>query len=403
MESRLDTPDVAIVGAGVVGAALAYELARRRQRVAVVERGEAPGLGASRWSLGGTNWLSAAMNPRLRDLCREGLNRHQTLSGELGTDSGFRARPILVLAPTDDALAGLAAFIENGRAHGFGGRIVDQAELSRLEPTLKPGAAVGAGLCDLGWLDTVQATRAWMTGASTLGASIRTGVEVQAVHLDGPRPRVETSAGPIEAGRVVVAAGAWMGRLLRQSGLSAPLVYTHAEILESEPLPPTFNHVVVSANQSRAVLEAEIARPEHRTRFESEDGSEFGALSVELGVVQRADGRVRLGQLSRGIAGILDGPRADGEAAIRAEVAQYFPELAQQPAHLHSRPVSFSADRLPVAGPLPGQPDCWLIGGLVSPLIYLPALAAQVAASLTGERVASLEPFGLDRLAQPAT
>jgi len=196
----------------------------------------------------------------------------------------------------------------------------------------------------------------------------------------------------------VLAAGAWMGRLLRQSGLAAPLVHTHAEILESEPLPPTFNHVVVSANQSRAVLEAEIARHEHRTRFESEDGSELGSLSVELGVVQRADGRVRLGQLSRGIAGILDGPRPDGEAAIRAEVARYFPELARQPARLHSRPVSFSADRLPIAGPLPGQPDCWLIGGLVSPLIYLPVLASLVAASLTGERVAGLEPFGLDRL-----
>ena len=57
----------------------------------------------------------------------------------------------------------------------------------------------------------------------------------------------------------------------------------------------------------------------------------------------------------------------------------------------------------PVAGPLPGRTDCWLIGGLVSPLIYLPVLASLVAASLTGERVASLEPFGLDRLAQPAT
>src|SRR4051794_15412640 len=104
METRLDAPDVVIVGAGVVGAALAYELARLRQRVLLLERAEGAGLGASRWSLGGTHWLSAAMDPRLRDLCREGLDRHQALSGELGTDSGFQARPILVLAPTEEAL-----------------------------------------------------------------------------------------------------------------------------------------------------------------------------------------------------------------------------------------------------------------------------------------------------------
>jgi glycine/D-amino acid oxidase-like deaminating enzyme len=404
MEARVDAPDVVIVGAGVVGAAVAYELARRGQRVLVLERAERAGLGASRWSLGSTAWLGAAMDPHLRDLCFAGLERHQALSDELGTDSGFRPRPILVLAPSAEALAGLVPLIENGRAHGFGGRMVDAAEVARLEPTLVPGSAVGGALCDLGWLDTVTATEAWLQGASILGATFRAGVEVRAIRLDGATPLLETSDGPISAGRVVLTAGAWMGRLLRQSGIMIPLVHTHAEILESEPLPPTFQHVVVSANQSRSVLEAEIARPEHRARLDAEDGSEVATpVSVELGIVQREDGRVRLGQLSRGIAGFLGGPDPAGEAAIRAEVASYFPALAQTPATLYSRPVSFSADRLPMAGPLPGAPNCWLISGLVSPLIYLPVLAEQVAGALAGEEMPALTPFGLERLALPAT
>src|SRR3954452_2630596 len=107
MEARVDAADVAIVGACVVGAAMAYECAKRGQRVLVLERDAGAGLGASRWSLGGTSWLGAAMNPHLRDLCFAGLERHQALSGELGTDSGFRARPNLILAPTEEALAGL--------------------------------------------------------------------------------------------------------------------------------------------------------------------------------------------------------------------------------------------------------------------------------------------------------
>jgi glycine/D-amino acid oxidase-like deaminating enzyme len=404
MEARLDTPDVVIVGAGVVGAAVAYELARRRQRVLVLERAEQAGLGASRWSLGGTSWLGAAMDPRLRDLCYAGLARHQALSGELGVHSGFHARPTLVLAPTTEALAGLVPMIENGQAHGFGGRIIDAAEVAKLEPTLARGAAVGAAYCDLGWLDTVAAIKGWLHGAQALGATIQCGVDVQAIRLDGSTPILETSSGTISAGRVVLTAGAWMGRLLRQSGINLPLVHTHAEILESEPLPPTVRHLVVSANQTRGVLEAELARPEHRARLDAEDGTEVASpVSVELGVVQRTDGRIRLGQLSRGIAGFLDGPDPAGEAAIRAEVGRYFPELARQPARLHSRPVSFSADRLPMAGPLPGRPDCWLISGLVSPLIYLPILAEQVAAALDGERRPALEPFALERLALPAT
>ena len=402
MEARLDAPDVLIVGAGVVGAALAYEVARCGQRVLVVDRADGAALGATRWSMGGTHWLVAAMDSRLRDLCREGLERHQGMSEELGADSGFRARPVLILAPDDEAFAGLAPLVENGRAHGFEGRLVGQDELHRLEPTLAPGSAVGGAFCALGWVDTVVATRAWLQGAAMHGATFRTGLDVTAIRLDGPTPAVETSEGPISAGQVILAAGAWMGRLLRQAGISVPMVHTHAEIVESEPLPPTFKHVVVAVKpveQSRGALETAIAQPERRDRFEAEDGSDLGlAPSVEIGVVQQADGRVRLGQLSRGISGFLDGPYPGGEPAIRAEVARYFPELAKQPGQVHHRPVSFTPDRLPLAGPVPGAPGYWLVNGLVSPLIYLPALAPRLAAVLEGERVPELEPFAPARL-----
>jgi glycine/D-amino acid oxidase-like deaminating enzyme len=146
-----------------------------------------------------------------------------------------------------------------------------------------------------------------------------------------------------------------------------------------------------------------IAQPERRADFEAEDGSDLGlAPSVEIGVVQQADGRVRLGQLSRGISGFLDGPRPDGEASIRAEVARFFPELAKQPGQVHHRPVSFTPDRLPLAGPVPGAPGYWLVNGLVSPLIYLPALAPRMAAALEGESVPELEPFAPARVVETA-
>src|SRR5215213_5058092 len=180
MEGRPESPDVLIVGAGVVGAALAYEVARRGQRVLVVDRAADPALGATRWSMGGTHWLAAATDDRLRDLCREGLERHQVLTEELGADSGFRARPILVLAPDEAALATLVPLVENGHAHGFEGRIVECDELARLEPMLTPGVAVGAAFCALGWVDTQVATRAWIEGAAMHGARFQGGVEVTA-------------------------------------------------------------------------------------------------------------------------------------------------------------------------------------------------------------------------------
>jgi glycine/D-amino acid oxidase-like deaminating enzyme len=402
MEGRLDTPDVLIVGAGVVGAALAYECARRGQRVLVVDRADDAGLGATRWSMGGTHWLAGATDDRLRDLCRDGLERHQQLTEELGTPSGFHPRPILVLASDDEALAGLTGLVENGQTHGFSGRIVGQQELYALEPTLQPGAAIGAALCTLGWVHTVTAARAWMQGAQMHGATFRTGVEVQALHVDGPTPVVDTSDGPISAGQVILAAGAWMGKLLRACGIRLPLHHTHAEIVETEPLPQQYKHVVVATlpiERTRGALELAMSLPEHQAQFDAEDGSELPIPpSAELGVVQLPDGRVRLGQMSRAISDFRDGPHPDAEASIRAEVARFFPDLAQQPGTVSHRPVSFSTDRLPIAGPVPGAPGYWLVGGLVSPLIYLPALGPKMAAALAGDAPSELAPFAPARL-----
>jgi glycine/D-amino acid oxidase-like deaminating enzyme len=278
--------------------------------------------------------------------------------------------------------------------------------LARLEPSLTPGGAVGAAYCALGWLDTQIATRAWLQGAAMHGAEFRSGVEVQAIRTAGPTPVVETTDGPISAGSVILAAGAWIGPLLRKAGLDVPMVHTHAEIVESEPLPQTYRHVVVALTppeRSRAALELAIADPARRAAFEADDGADLGLQpSVEIGVVQQADGRVRLGQLSRAVCGVLDGPYPDGEALIRTEVARYYPELAQQPARLYTRPVSFSVDRLPIAGPVPNAPGYWLVNGLVSPLIYLPALAPRLAAALDGAPVPEIEAFAPARLVPPS-
>ncbi|MGE3272331.1 MAG: FAD-dependent oxidoreductase, partial [Chloroflexota bacterium] len=177
--------------------------------------------------------------------------------------------------------------------------------------------------------------------------------------------------------------------------------HTHAEIVETHPLPQQYRHVVVAIippERTRGALETAMSQPEHQVQFEANDGSELPITpSAELGVVQMPDGRVRLGQVSRAISGFLDRPKSDGEALIRAEAARFFPDLAQQPGTVHHRPVSFAADRLPVAGPVPGAPGCWMVSGLVSPLIYLPALAPRMAAALAGEPVPEIAAFAPGR------
>jgi glycine/D-amino acid oxidase-like deaminating enzyme len=317
-----------IVGAGVVGAALAYEAARTGLRVTVLERARRPAQGGTRWSMGGASWLTWAGEPRLRELSREGLDRYRMLSDELGTDCGFRPVPMVVLAPDAAVLDRLAELVKSARPHGFSGRIIGADELRALEPALAPDAAVGAAVCEQGRLDTVRLTEVWLTVAEHLGATVRYGVEVEAVDQDARGSIVRTPDGPIAADRVVVAAGAWARRLLRASGRDVAILHTHAEVLETEPLPPMVNAVVVGASQARAELERAIAAPELATRWDHETDHEVVPAIVELGVTQFEDGRVRLGQVSRAATGFPAGPSPAGEAILRAEVGRYFPSLA---------------------------------------------------------------------------
>jgi glycine/D-amino acid oxidase-like deaminating enzyme len=177
-----------------------------------------------------------------------------------------------------------------------------------------------------------------------------------------------------------------------------PVLHTHAEILETESLPPTLAHFVGSAEQTRAGLEREMAVPELRLRWYGSDTHELVPATVQFGAVQYADGRILLGQVSRAVPGFLDGPRPDGEGMIRAAARVFFPALADAPGRMRGRPVAISVDRLPVAGALADLPNLFVASGFDSPVIYAPALARRLAAAIAGQHVPELEEFSPDRM-----
>jgi glycine/D-amino acid oxidase-like deaminating enzyme len=351
--------------------------------------------------MAGLIWLAAA-DDRLRRLSLEGLARHRTLGAELGADTGFRPLPMLLLAESGADLAHLDPLLEAGNAAGFRGERVGPDDLLRLEPALAPGVAVGGVRCEQGHVDPVRLTAAWLAAAERLGAILRYGSEVRARDLAGGRgAAVETVTERLVGGRVVVAAGAWSRGLLARAGIEVPVLHTHAEVLETPPRPPLLTHFVSEASGARAALEEALASPDLSPRWAGAptDTDELLPAAAELCAAQFSDGRVRLGQVSRAVPGFLPGPLPGGEALIRERLERFFPRLAAEPATLRGCPVAISADRLPVAGPLPQAPDVYVVAGIDSPLILTPALAARLAGALAGEAVPDLAPFRPDRFA----
>lgn len=215
-----------VVGGGVVGLAIAYELARRGRRVRVVER-ERPGAGATDASAGMLAPISEAgeQAPSLVELGQKSLRRYPELvarlESETGIACGYRTEGTLWIAVTRDGraeLEHLGATLERG---GHSSCFLGADEVRRREPRLSP-RLLGGLLVDADHqLDPRALSQSLAAAVRRLGGQITCGVTVTEIVAQGGRvqgiagrrgtgERFETAAA-----EVVLAAGAWSCRDLR--------------------------------------------------------------------------------------------------------------------------------------------------------------------------------------------
>lgn len=211
--------DVAVVGLGAAGAAALLALARRGVRAVGIDRLAPPhdrgsshgGSRITRLGIGeGTAYTPLAM-------------RSHALWAQLEAETGqrlFTRCGLLVIAPPDAGPQArgarfLATTRETAERHGVAHEMLDATAAARRFPQflLEPGAAAyfepGAG-----WLDPEACIAAELGQAAALGASVVTGRRVLALDETGAGVRIDTDAGPIDAGMALVAAGAWTGALV---------------------------------------------------------------------------------------------------------------------------------------------------------------------------------------------
>lgn len=264
-------PDVVVVGGGAIGVSVAFELARRGRRPLLLERGDRLAAGCSagsaglicpshstplatpaalrqglRWALKSDSplrirprpallpWLAAfarastsaraaAATDLVRELSLTSLDQHAALAEE-GLDTGFERRGILNVYETEAAYAaGRGEAAHSGQA-GHSARVLTADEARALEPALSE-AIVGAVLYpEEAHCDPLRFVEAVGRAAAGAGAEIRTGVEVLGLRRRGGRvAALDTTAGEIRPGSVVLAAGAWTPALARDLDVPAPV------------------------------------------------------------------------------------------------------------------------------------------------------------------------------------
>jgi glycine/D-amino acid oxidase-like deaminating enzyme len=210
--------EVAVLGAGIVGAATAWELHARGVDVALLDRGEVSG---ATTGLGEGNVLCSdkEVGPEL-DLTLAGLRVYGELEERLGAQARIRRKGALIVHRAPRSWAGEGARMQELVAAGVQGRLLDLAEVRAMEPELTGELAGGSFFP--GDLQCVPRAIARALAADL--PRVHTGVEVQAIELARDAVTgVRTSAGVLSCAAAVIAAGPWSRPLAEAAGVALPL------------------------------------------------------------------------------------------------------------------------------------------------------------------------------------
>lgn len=226
--------DVLVVGAGIVGAAVAYRLAERGLSVCVLEAARAPAAQATAKSAGGVRvQFSEAVNVQLS---WSSIQEYRAFEELFGVPSGYRPIGYLFLVPSglEDAYE---AALETQRRLGVP---VERLELEsasgRVEFNPKGLAYATWGPAD-GVIDPHRVAHTYLKAARELGAEVFTETPLVAAEHQRGGWRVRTPHGDSFAGVVVNAAGAWAGEVAQRAGLKLPVAPVRRMIFLTGPLP----------------------------------------------------------------------------------------------------------------------------------------------------------------------
>jgi glycine/D-amino acid oxidase-like deaminating enzyme len=365
------TPDVCVVGGGIVGTATAYFAAAAGLRVLLLERSDLAA-GASGAAFGGVSasiysYADVDVPAHYVDLSLESVRLYGELAGELGPPLDFEVCGEIDPFFEDDDVASRRDRVDSLRATGVPVELLDGDDLRELEPALSHEVA-GGSWCAIGGSVTPQ-TAVWSLADSARrnGAEIRTGVKVERVLLEGGRAvGVMTRDGAVRADNVVLCSGAATDALAEAAGIRIPLDFFRRQLFVSERLPPLVRTAIHNIKQTRS-------------------GTVVYGLSRKVHGAPRA----RTNDVTR-----------EGVQDLVWSATRTIPALATaRPLRFWAGVIIVPGDGYPVLGPVESIRNLFL--GVLNRGVTLGPLAGRILASLllTGRTDRDLTPYAVERFA----
>ena len=220
----MESADVVIVGGGISGCALAYQLAKRKVDVMLLERERLGSQSTGKCAGGVRQQFSTEDNVRVMRLSVKLL---EIFEQETGHPADFRQIGYLFVFTQPQQVEDFRHNMEMWHRVGLTeARWVDPAEAAKMVPVLNVDDVLGCTFCPTdGIASPNDVTFGYAAAARRLGARLKEGVEVTGIDIASGRVQgVRTSAGDIATRLVINCAGPWAASIGRMAGLEIPVL-----------------------------------------------------------------------------------------------------------------------------------------------------------------------------------
>ncbi len=379
------TADIAVIGGGLLGAAISYWLARAGRAVVLLERAM-PAYGATGRNGG---FVSVGLaEPYARAIERHGrevahaiweltlenraLLRQVLAKEQIACD--YREPGTLSLALSTEHLAELEQTVAAIQADGFSALLLGREQVQDMIATqLGPEIVGGEFIPENGLVHSARLVQGLVGAAQRHGARMCR-AEVTDLTPDGNGIRISTVQGTLSASTAVIAVNAWTSDLI--PGLARLITPVRGQVLAYAPLPPVF-----STSMSAAITPT----------------GEYWQQTVD-GTIVVGGCRAMAPEYDVGVRVSL--PTPEVQAALDCILPRLFPSLSGlQVEHRWAGLMAFTPDYLPIADRVPDMPHAWVVGGFSGHGMPFGLRVGQLLAHAvtSGLPPADLKPFRLDR------
>jgi sarcosine oxidase subunit beta len=364
--------DVAVIGAGAMGATAALWLARGGMKTALIDRGEicreASGVNAGTLTLHMTRAALIPYAMKGRDLWLDSQRW-------LGRDVGARSAPGLSLAFTEAEEAMLLKRAEARAAMGAPIRIVTPAEACAIDPGINPGVRAAAFCALDGYVTAYLTGRAYRGALTEAGVSLLEAHGAEGIEVSDQGYVIRRLGAPaLRARRLVLAGGVWLETMLAWLGFQVPVKCLINQLVVTERMPPVMRSVVGIANGLLSLKQ-----------FEN------GSVLIGGGWQGKGD------PIRGGVEPIPDNLIGNIQLARHAIPALGETRVVRIWLGLESE----TADAMPMIGPLPSLEDAYVIGCVHSGYTSAPYMGRLLAERILG-REPEMPLFDPARLMKPA-